>query len=106
MTAVQWLDFGWQLAALVFAAGGAWWELRSLRKDLARLETKQDRYNNLQARVVLMEASRADILALKGQVERLRIVQEENARQLARLEDSCASAHKRITDEHYRERKG
>lgn len=60
----------WKIAALVFAAGGMWSELRAIRKDIARLEAKQDKYNTLQERV-------------------------------ARLEDSCANAHKRISELHY-----
>lgn len=69
------LDFNvlWKVAAVVFAAGGLWNELRAIRKDLSRLESKQDKYNQLQERV-------------------------------AKLEDSCANAHKRISEMHYRRR--
>ncbi len=69
------IDFNvlWKVAAVVFAAGGLWNELRAIRKDLSRLETKQDKYNHLQERV-------------------------------AKLEDSCANAHKRISEIHYRRR--
>ena len=69
------LDFEvlWKVAAVVFAAGGVWNELRAIRKDLSRLESKQDKYNHLQERV-------------------------------AKLEDSCANAHKRISEMHYRRR--
>lgn len=69
------LDFNvlWKEAAVVFAAGGLWNELRAIRKDLSRLESKQDKYNHLQERV-------------------------------AKLEDSCANAHKRISEIHYRRR--
>ena len=69
------LDFNvlWKVAAVVFAAGGLWNELRAIRKDLSRLESKQDKYNHLQERV-------------------------------AKLEDSCANAHKRISEMHYRRR--
>lgn len=63
----------WKIAALVFAAGGMWSELRAIRKDIARLEAKQDKYNTLQERV-------------------------------ARVEDSCANAHKRISELHYNRR--
>ena len=63
----------WKAAAIVFAAGGVWSELRAIRKDIARLEEKQDKYNTLQERV-------------------------------ARLEDSCANAHKRISELHYNRR--
>ena len=69
------IDFNvlWKVAAVVFAAGGLWNELRAIRKDLSRLETKQDKYNHLQERV-------------------------------AKLEDSCANAQKRISEMHYRRR--
>ena len=69
------VDFNmlWKVAAVVFAAGGLWNELRAIRKDLSRLESKQDKYNHLQERV-------------------------------AKLEDSCANAHKRISEMHYRRR--
>lgn len=69
------LDFNvlWKVAAVVFAAGGLWNELRAIRKDLSRLEAKQDKYNHLQERV-------------------------------AKLEDSCANAHKRITEMYCRRR--
>lgn len=69
------LDFNvlWKVSAVVFAAGGLWNELRAIRKDLSRLESKQDKYNHLQERV-------------------------------AKLEDSCANAHKRISEMRYRRR--
>lgn len=69
------IDIGvaWKIAAIIFAAGGLWNELRAIRKDLSRLESKQDKYNHLQERV-------------------------------AKLEDSCANAHKRISEMHYRRR--
>ncbi len=47
----------WKVAAIVFAAGGVWNELRAIRKDIARLEAKQDKYNNLQVRVAKLEDS-------------------------------------------------
>ena len=53
---VEWLDAFWKIAALVFAAGAVWGELKAIRKDIARLEEKQDRYNHLQERVVKLEA--------------------------------------------------
>ena len=69
----EFFNAAWKIAALVFAAGGVWSELRAIRKDIARLEDKQDKYNTLQERV-------------------------------ARLEDSCANAHKRISELHYNRR--
>lgn len=61
----------WKVAAIVFGAGTLWGELRAIRKDLARLETKQDKYNHLQERMV-------------------------------KVEDSCASAHRRISELHFK----
>lgn len=66
----EFFNAAWKIAAMVFAAGGVWSELRAIRKDIARLEEKQDKYNTLQERV-------------------------------ARVEDSCASAHKRISELHF-----
>lgn len=49
------LDTIWKLAALIFAAGAVWGELKAIRKDIARLEAKQDKYNNLQERTRVLE---------------------------------------------------
>ena len=48
-------DLLWELAAVVFAAGAVWSELKAVRKDIARLEEKQDKYNHLQERVAKLE---------------------------------------------------
>ncbi len=53
----EWFDAAWKIAAFIFAAGGMWAELRAIRKDLSRLEEKQDKYNNLQERVARVESS-------------------------------------------------
>ena len=45
----------WKVLGIVFAAGAFWQELRAIRKDIARLEEKQDKYNNLQIRVAKLE---------------------------------------------------
>ena len=50
------LDLLWELAAVIFAAGAVWSELKAVRKDIARLEGKQDKYNHLQERVAKLEA--------------------------------------------------
>ena len=45
------LGFTWkEIIVIVFAAGGIWAQLQAIRKDIRRLEKKQDRYNNLQER--------------------------------------------------------
>ena len=49
------LSAAWKVLALVFAAGVLWGELKAIRKDIARLEKKQDKYNHLQERVFMFE---------------------------------------------------
>lgn len=49
------LNLIWELAAVIFAAGAVWGELKAIRKDIARLEEKQDKYNHLQERVAKLE---------------------------------------------------
>lgn len=45
----------WKIAGIVFAAGGIFAELKAIRRDIARLEKKQDKYNNLQERTLKLE---------------------------------------------------
>lgn len=40
---------------VVFACGGVYAELKAIRKDIKRLEEKQDKYNNLQERTHTLE---------------------------------------------------
>ncbi|MBR4592128.1 MAG: hypothetical protein IKO35_02860 [Elusimicrobiaceae bacterium] len=47
----------WKVIALVFVAGMVWGELKAIRKDIARLESKQDKYNHLQERVFKLEGA-------------------------------------------------
>ncbi len=54
MTAEQ-IEIFWKAAAVIFGAGAFWQELRAIRKDIARLEEKQDKYNHLQERVARLE---------------------------------------------------
>lgn len=49
MSAEQ-LEILWKVALAIFAAGGFWNELKAIRKDIKRLEIKQDKYNGLQER--------------------------------------------------------
>ena len=56
MTAGEIVNLIWELAAVIFAAGSVWSELKQVRKDIARLEEKQDKYNHLQERVARLEA--------------------------------------------------
>ncbi len=79
------LGISWQeLLTLAGAVGVICAELRAIRRDIARLDAKQDKYNNLQGRVASVEAK---MPILSGLPERV-----------ARVEDSCASAHHRITE--------
>ena len=45
----------WKVLAVVFFAGVFWGELKAIRKDISRLEEKQDKYNHLQERVAKLE---------------------------------------------------
>lgn len=56
MTTGEIINLLWELAAVIFAAGAVWSELKQVRKDIARLEEKQDKYNHLQERVARLEA--------------------------------------------------
>lgn len=47
---------------LAFGCGIVWAELKAIRKDLARLEEKQDKYNNLQERTRVLEVKVEDHL--------------------------------------------
>ena len=55
MTPGEIVNLLWELAAVIFAAGAVWSELKAIRKDIARLEEKQDKYNHLQERVAKLE---------------------------------------------------
>ena len=45
------LGFTWkEIIVVVFIAGGLWAQMQAIRKDIRRLEKKQDKYNNLQER--------------------------------------------------------
>lgn len=54
MTAEQ-IELLIKLALAIFAAGGIWNELKAIRRDIKRLEEKQDKYNTLQERMVKQE---------------------------------------------------
>jgi len=44
-----------KIGGVVFAAGIFYGKLEAIRKDIARLEAKQDKYNHLQERVIKLE---------------------------------------------------
>ena len=52
----------WKILGVVFACGMVWAELKAIRKDIARLEEKQDKYNNLQERTRVLEVKVANHL--------------------------------------------
>ena len=49
------IETAWKILGIVFACGMVWAELKAIRKDIARLEKKQDKYNNLQERTRVLE---------------------------------------------------
>ena len=59
------IDTIWKVAGLIFAAGAVWSELKAIRKDIARLEAKQDKYNNLQERTRVLEVKVQGIEEIK-----------------------------------------
>lgn len=55
------LGFTWkEIIIAAFVVGGIWSELKAIRKDIARLEMKQDKYNNLQERTHILELWREE----------------------------------------------
>lgn len=44
-----------EIVAVIAAFSFMWYELKAIRRDIARLETKQDKYNHLQERVIRLE---------------------------------------------------
>ena len=56
MTAIH-VDVIWKVCGILFACGVIYGELKAIRKDIARLEVKQDKYNHLQERMVRVEES-------------------------------------------------
>lgn len=49
------IDLLWKIIVAVFVAGGFWNELKAIRRDIKRLEKKQDAYNTLQERMIKQE---------------------------------------------------
>lgn len=49
------IELLWKLIVAVFVAGGFWNELKAIRRDIKRLEKKQDAYNTLQERTLKLE---------------------------------------------------
>lgn len=55
MTA-EYLDILWKMAAIIFAAGAVWQELKAIRKDIARLEEKVEKHNHFDRRLLVIES--------------------------------------------------
>lgn len=49
------IELAWKVIVAVFVAGGFWNELKAIRRDIKRLEKKQDAYNTLQERTLKLE---------------------------------------------------
>lgn len=50
------LGFTWkEIILAVFMAGGIWAELKAIRRDIKTLSVKQEKYNNLQERMLNLE---------------------------------------------------
>lgn len=49
------IELLWKVIVAVFVAGGFWNELKAIRRDIKRLEKKQDAYNTLQERMIKQE---------------------------------------------------
>lgn len=76
-----WLEAGWKLAAVIFAAGAVWGELKAIRKDIARLEKKQEESNRVKERLASVEVD------------------------IAKAMSKAEAANKRITELHYEHRR-
>lgn len=50
------LDMIWKIAAVIFGAGVIIGQLRAIRKDIARLEAKQEEANRVKMRMAAAEA--------------------------------------------------
>ena len=50
------LNIIWELAAVIFAAGAVWAELKAVRKDIAHLEDKVEQHNSFDRRIVRLES--------------------------------------------------
>lgn len=55
-----------KILCFVFASGVVWAKLEAIQKDIARLEKKQDRYNNLQERTHVLEV-KVDSIEKRGE---------------------------------------
>lgn len=50
------LDLIWKIGAIVFIAGTVMAQLKAIRRDIARLEKKQEEANNIKMRMAAAEA--------------------------------------------------
>lgn len=79
MTA-EWFNVIWQVAAVVFAAGAVWGELKAIRKDIARLEKKADESNHIKERLGVLEIKVDDHIRGLSNVYRERVAVNQEAR--------------------------
>lgn len=56
----------WKMLGVVFACGVVWAKLEAIQKDIARLEKKQDKYNNLQERTRVLEVKVENYFSQEG----------------------------------------
>lgn len=56
MSSGEILNLIWELAAVIFAAGAVWAELKAVRKDISRLEEKVEKHNSFDRRIVRLES--------------------------------------------------
>lgn len=59
------IELIWKILGFVFACGMVWAKLEAIQKDIARLEKKQDKYNNLQERTRVLEV-KVDTIYTQG----------------------------------------
>ncbi len=60
------MELIWKMLGVVFACGVVWAKLEAIQKDIARLEKKQDKYNNLQERTRVLEVKVENYLNQEG----------------------------------------
>lgn len=60
------IDTAWKILGVAFACGVLYDELKAIRKDIKRLEEKQDKYNTLQERTLKLEVWRDQVCQNSG----------------------------------------
>ena len=57
---IEQIDIAWKIAAVLFGAGAFYQELRAIRKDIERLESKVEKHNSFDSRIVRLESALAE----------------------------------------------